>query len=311
MYTSSLERITFIMFKTLLVVTLLASSFSEASKPLESKKRRHDAIAPEISKVDQFSMSENFYLAVSLGKEAEALEILRSSENNLNPNTYYCGMFLPLQRAIERRMNGLVRELCAHPKINLDAKSSHAGELLPVLHTAAIANNLEAAGILLETKRIVIDSGAPKTALYYAAQKGNLEMVRFLMQNGALYGFEAMHSAIAAGSRPVVRFFVERKMPLLTQSIDGQSALHVAAIHGHLDLVKFFVKKCKFPVNLKDYDGLTARMHADEFGHETIKEFLTPLVNLKNEDEEDDNVEEDQLEEDGESEVDFFLPPDN
>ena len=54
------------------------------------------------------------------------------------------------------------------------------------------------------------------------------------------------------------------------------TSLHCAAHFDHIEVVKCLVEKGA-NVNVVDKDGLTARDHAEAFGHEEIDKFFDTL----------------------------------
>jgi ankyrin repeat protein len=106
----------------------------------------------------------------------------------------------------------------------------------------------------LDICRLLIDKGARVkakdrngyTPLYYAAEKGRIEIVRLLCDRGA--DVEARTSGWPPGSRP----------------------LHLAAMYGHISVVKELIEVRNADINARDDDGRTALMYARGNSHDTV-----------------------------------------
>ena len=88
----------------------------------------------------------------------------------------------------------------------------------------------------------VINTG---TALLYAARRGHLGVVKFLVGAGAdvhatnEYDSTALHRAARYGHLSVVEFLVGAGAAVYARDDDGDTALHWAAANGHLSVVEF------------------------------------------------------------------------
>ncbi|XP_067623049.1 ankyrin repeat domain-containing protein 39 [Eurosta solidaginis] len=88
------------------------------------------------------------------------------------------------------------------------------------------------------------------TALHYAARNGNIEICKMLIGEGKAEvdavtkaGATALHRAAMMGHLNVVKLLVDAKANLQLQDEYGQTALHRAAIRGHLEVCKFLLEK--------------------------------------------------------------------
>lgn len=106
------------------------------------------------------------------------------------------------------------------------------------------------------------------TALHFAAQNGNTDVVRYLLENGADIKAQdikleraAIHFAAENGSLECVKFLAEHGADLLDRDIYGTTALHYAAKKNHLDVIKYLVSK-KVDYAAKDARGWTAMHYA-------------------------------------------------
>lgn len=85
------------------------------------------------------------------------------------------------------------------------------------------------------------------TPLMVAAQYGQLEVVRVLVEAGARINYDdarrttPLHAAAEGGNIEVARFLLEHGADLTASSYQG-TALHRAAMHGKLGMVKFLIE---------------------------------------------------------------------
>ncbi len=125
------------------------------------------------------------------------------------------------------------------------------------------------------------------TALHFAAQNGNTDVVRFLLENGAdiqardlKLNRSAIHFAVENGNLECVKFLEEHDANLLDRDIYGATALHYAAQKNHLDVIKFLVSK-KLDYTAKDARGWTAMHYAACGGSiDIIKYLLAKGLNI-------------------------------
>lgn len=103
-----------------------------------------------------------------------------------------------------------------------------------------------------------------RTILHKAAGKGNLQAVKFLLEQGASidikdkYGTSLLHFAVASNNLPLVKWLIsEQQLPINVQDQFGKSPLHFAALYGYGDMVSF-LRINGADVNLQDGRGATA-----------------------------------------------------
>ncbi|XP_062863863.1 ankyrin repeat and EF-hand domain-containing protein 1 isoform X2 [Trichomycterus rosablanca] len=111
-----------------------------------------------------------------------------------------------------------------------------------------------------------------RTALMEAARSGSVRLVRSILQRGAnpnLLDKERVHAAHLAarhGHFQVLLVLSAYSADLGVVSVDGNTALHVAAAGGHAECCRFLTQRGCNP-KLKNLLGLVPRQMAKEHGH--------------------------------------------
>lgn len=118
------------------------------------------------------------------------------------------------------------------------------------------------------------------TALHFAAQKGDKDIVQFLLENGAdikaqetVFSKSALHFAAENGNLDTVKYLTEHGADLLDKDIYGATALHYAAKNNRLDVVKYLVSK-KMDYTAKDVRGWSAMHYAADGGSIDVMKYL-------------------------------------
>ena len=134
---------------------------------------------------------------------------------------------------------------------------------------SAYAGNLEVVQLFVEAGMSVntadgLGEMALYYALYYAADGGSLELVHFLVEQGADvdattdWGSTVLHYAARGGSLELVRYLVGLGMDVSAARDNGQTVLHAATAHGQLEVVKYLVGQGA-AVDARDDTGRTPR----------------------------------------------------
>ena len=125
------------------------------------------------------------------------------------------------------------------------------------------------------------------TALLFAAQKGDTEVVKYLFEHGAdikaqdmVLSRSAIHFAAENGNLDTIKYLAEQGIDLLDKDSLGATPLHYAAKNNRLDVVKFLVDK-KIDYTAKDVRGWTA-MHYAAYGgaFDVVKYLLAKGLNI-------------------------------
>ena len=112
---------------------------------------------------------------------------------------------------------------------------------------------------------IKLETSDRKNCLHIAALHGHLDLCKSLIHEHDFNvhaadhgGWRALHFSASAGSYELVRYFARMGTDIKLETSDGKNCLHIAALHGHLNLCKTLIHGHKFYVHGPDYDGWTA-----------------------------------------------------
>ena len=172
-------------------------------------------------------------------------ELRLSAQNMLNALHFLEQGTLPedivdafLRAGDEPRLIGFVIR-----KSGLDPNTLIGANAIPLLVRAAAMNRLWSSIMLLELGARVdgTDAKLEVTALMLAAHKGNLELVKLLISNGAglnrkdYLGFTPLMFAAEAGHKAIVKLLLKEGADRTMHSQEDKSALDYALKYGHTD----------------------------------------------------------------------------
>lgn len=147
------------------------------------------------------------------------------------------------------------------------------------LQCAAAAAQEQVAQLLVARGADVnaITSGG-KSALYAAAEMGNPNIVRLLIDNGARVGSRpgakgVLQAAASKGHREIVQLLIARGADVNGLSHDGRSALYAAAESAELDTVKFLIDNGA-DIHSRPTRALSALHSAARMGHARTVQLL-------------------------------------
>ncbi len=200
--------------------------------------------------------SHHLVASAALNNDLKMLELLlkhKADTNKVGPKGNY-----PVHTAVEICNVEMLELLLKH---KADTNKMDKNGNYPV-HTAVEIHNVE----MLE---LLADYGA---RLNVSNKKGNTPLIEF-----SKFLASSELSIDNKNIFDVEMFFVLNKMVLLkdiiyTNSL-GNSLLHLAAIHGHIGLVKYMLQKENL-VDIANHEGNTPLHHAASHGHDGIVEFL-------------------------------------
>ena len=151
--------------------------------------------------------------------------------------------------------------------------------VLGVAPSQAEEGQWEVANRLVE---YVTDSTDGWTILHSAAQRGHMEMVKFLVKEAStdveskdLDGLTPLSHAALNGHLETVKFLVEEAgADVESKDLWGCTALSWAASNGCVHVVKFLVKQAGADVEPKDLSQRTALSWAADYGRLEVVKFL-------------------------------------
>jgi ankyrin repeat protein len=118
------------------------------------------------------------------------------------------------------------------------------------LHHAADKGNLEEVKTLVENGTDVnLKNRSNKTPLFFAARSGNLEVVKYLVENRANVNAidkdseKPIFYAAQSGNLEVVKYLVENRAHVKAKNNKDITPLFYAAKDGYLEIVKYLVEK--------------------------------------------------------------------
>ena len=158
-------------------------------------------------------------------------------------------------------------------------QKSGAG-LTPLLSACGFQQN-EILNYLISCDASISTKGSLlKTPLHVACQTHSVQMVRTLVENGALphiqlsdiYGWTPLHSACQYGDLPIVKYLIEKGADIEAQNDFKETPLHIASKFGNTDIVEYLVS-LGADKNAKQDSKMTPYQLAS---NEEIKQILKP-----------------------------------
>ena len=162
--------------------------------------------------------------------------------------------------------------LAAEKNLNPLQKAGDYGQ--NALHSAAQGGQLDVMKYFVEEKGCnpasQDDSGW--TPLHYAARLNDLALVQYLVDGLQVdpmcqtnSGYTPLHTSCMGGNINVLKYIVNamsKYLPLedviMCKNADGDTAVHVAATYGHMEIIKFFNTKFNSDTHITDGGGRIA-----------------------------------------------------
>ncbi len=116
-----------------------------------------------------------------------------------------------------------------------------------------------------------------RSVIHLAAENGNLDCIKYLTEQGAnlldrdSYGATAFHYAARSNRLDVAKYLVSKKMDYTAKDVRGWTAMHYAASGGSLDIVKYLLAK-GLNINERAKSGRTPLFFARE--HREVRKFM-------------------------------------
>ena len=216
------------------------------------------------------------YFAAAEGHE-EVAEVLIANKANVNVVNVEG---TPLHIAAGRGHVDVVEVLLNNgAKINDKDNIGRTPLELAVSHGSA--SHLQVVKKLLQHKIMDVNAKGNDgyTLLHIASQEDNLEMVKFLVDEGCNInarnssGSKPVHIAAREGHKDIVEFFLSNGLNINESGAYSQTLLHYAAMKGHLDVVSYLIVQGA-DVNSKDTNGCSPMHIAAVFGFKDVIEVL-------------------------------------
>ena len=212
------------------------------------------------------------YVAAQEGHE-EVAEILIANKANVNINDEAA----PLHAAAANGHDNVVEVLLSKgAKINVKDKKNRTP-----LELAVGNGHFQVVKMLLTYKKVNINAKGNDdwAILHIASQVNNLEMVRYLVDEGSninaknASGSKPIHIAAREGYKDTVEFFLSKGLSINDLGAANQTLLHYATMKGQLEVVKYLITQGA-DVNARDTNGHTPMHIAAIFGYKDVIEVL-------------------------------------
>ena len=148
------------------------------------------------------------------------------------------------------------------------------------LHHAAYTNRIEIVKYLVENgAEINARQGDGATALGHSASRGNTEIAKYLLEKGVNpdlsddKGATPLHHAAYAGNMELVKLLIAHHANVNLAQKDGGTALSHASIQKHNEVAKFLLENKANP-NLADNKGSSPLHHAAYAGNSELVKML-------------------------------------
>jgi len=119
------------------------------------------------------------------------------------------------------------------------------------------------------------------TALHEASRKGNVEILNFLLQNGADIhsmnhnGFTPLHIAAYCGENMTVSTLIKNGADVNAKAKENLTPLHTAAVRGNIDTVELLINNGADPLAYSSKDNATPIDFAKREGHQDVVNLLS------------------------------------
>ena len=160
-----------------------------------------------------------------------------------------------------------------------DVNDAATTDGLTALHFAAENGDTDVVKFLVDHGADVKaqDTVLSRSAIHFAAENGNLECIKYLTEKGAdlqdkdSFGATALHYAAKSNHLDIVKYLVGKKMDYTAKDKRGWSAMHYAASGGSIDVVKYLLAK-GLNINELNENGRTPLFFARQ--HRELRSFM-------------------------------------
>jgi hypothetical protein len=169
----------------------------------------------------------------------------------------------PIHQAVrDNDLNGLKKEVESGVDVDLRVGTGST----PLLRASQFGQ-LEMVKYLIANGADINAQNVFGTPLVVASRNGHLEIVKYLIANGADInakngvGYTPLMWASKSGNLETVKYLIGEGVDIDTKSKDGSTALIIASGHGNLEIVKYLRSKGA-DIDIKDSEGKTALDYA-------------------------------------------------
>ena len=135
---------------------------------------------------------------------------------------------------------------------------------------------------------ILIKTNEGKNCLHVAANMGHFELCKELIDKYSFNvheadsdGWTALHYSVEVGSYELITYFVDLGADIQLNTSDGKNCLHIATLHGRLNLCKALIDKHNFDANIADDNGCTALHYSVRKGsYELFSNIMHMVTNI-------------------------------
>jgi hypothetical protein len=150
-----------------------------------------------------------------------------------------------------------------------------------LVYSASQKGQLDIVRSLLDRGYDVNDRNTDReTALDVASRFGELEVARLLIERGAdvdardRYGWTPLMTALECGQLEAVRLLLDHGADVNAKNRDHNTVLHRASFNGYLEIVRALLERGA-DVDVRNQDGQTPRQIAIQLGRHRIVELLS------------------------------------
>jgi len=205
-------------------------------------------------------------------------------EYGASVNVYDDHGFMPIHYACRRPAIKIVRYLVqAGANVNCLAQNERRDS---PLSAAAQGGDLEIIHFLIENgAEIDYKNGFHVSPLHIAIKDSKKIVAIYLIHNGAdieltdSEGHTSLHWAAYKGEKRVMETLIRANAKILAVDNNGMVPLHWAAVHGHLECIKILIKADPSALNLQTNLGFTPVQMAKKYSQPEAEELLASYQN--------------------------------
>jgi len=220
---------------------------------LKDQRRRQE--------IAYYESSEKQVVALKSALGLKTIETLGDDDEDEDEDDDYGGARYADSFSDDRLSSGLFQFGLKEPTIDInhippdilprDTNDAATTEGMTALHYAAEKGDIEVVKFLVEHEADIDaqDTVLSRTAIHLAAENGNLDCIKYLVEKGAdvqdkdSYGATALHYAARSNHLDIVKFLVDKKVDYTAKDTRGWSAMHYAANGGSADIIKYLLAK--------------------------------------------------------------------